>query len=371
MSATIAPVNTASQPYQSSSGPNANASGAAGTDQQQSDSISLSPLAAGSLLTIGGLAAAGAAVGAYTYGKNNAPKPQQSLQTPSEPAQQPPTQAPPRVENTSVATHNRIKGAGTIEVMPHYAHGAPAPQGVEDPFQLNSPRFHPAQSGANCAVDTVNMLVNGYEPLRITNTDYAAIKAGYEPDGSGGSAHDNSGTVTEPSRFPAIYAKNFEVAKHHLQQLKRQKPEHKALYDQDSATVANMQKKYGALSHKVFSLARTPKANQQAMLLKSALNGFTGRTIAIAMPLKHHIFGVPQELHQFEHHYFTIERQDDGTWLRRSSSKADTDLLLLSNHQPARSAFEAVAAVCAGNPDDDKAQDPRREIHVFIPRPVR
>ena len=362
------------------------ASGSGNDQQQQGDNISLSEgsLVGGGLVLGLGAIAAGAAGALIIKGKTPAP----ATNTPPAPEQQQPLEShdePPatRTENTSIRTMDRINGCGIPEHLTHYAHGTPPPDGTKNPLKVTQ-RFHPQQSGANCSLDTLNMLVNGYGPLRTTPTDYIAMKDGYQPDGSQifpkGLAMFNKtpqalaihsmkkpGTVTDPRDFPKIYAKNFEVAKYYLEQ--EIKANHEVSKNTDLLKqVKEIQQTDGALDHKEYSML----AKDQSSLRHKLGSSFKGNIIAVAVPTTPNSLGTPQAIHKFEHHYFTIERMGDH-WVKRDSLNSRIEKIRRSDKKQAQTAFEAIEAIYQGDLNKPKEKprtlDTTRPMHVYIPGP--
>jgi hypothetical protein len=231
------------------------------------------------------------------------------------------------------------------------------------PLSKHGPRFHPKYGDSNCAVHAQQMLVNGHPAFLVGPNEYMYLREGgryYNPYAIGKTTQPMTAPYREktaiihPSQFAEVYRKNIDHAILHNQTLLDLYARHdhagrlneacrpdferrKAWRSEISAvqsSMGNMERiEYPALA-----------LNEQAdEMLSRSLNKLQGRVFVVASPLIPGSIGETQRQLGFLHHYFNIEEQADGTWIKRDALLEKTIRLEL-NGQPARNALQAFQA---------------------------
>lgn len=377
----INPSSTGRFGSSSSSGETGNSS-----STNNGDNISLTPgQAIGGAVGIAG-AAAGLGIGGTWLIKRNA--------------------APPSILQTSYQTRHKITGFGAAdgktlyEAVTHFP--GMGPTALEDPLALVGPRYHPAQSGPNCAVDAFNMLVNGDKDLLANNSDFEAVKRGYGQSGLvensalASKNHALPKTVTNPADFPQIHRKLFELSIADLHHLIASKATDVHTGNAHIARVLQMQSAIGDLNHHTYNSAPGQMSAGQRNALKAALNGFTGRAVAIAQRMPPGTLPVIHAINKADHHYFTLEKYNTTSgprWIKRDSSTPQVTMICKKDaagkrtEAPATTLFDAVEALFQNQhgfdqineSKDNNGQQQRvkplpfedRATHIFIPKGVR
>jgi len=245
-------------------------------------------------------------------------------------------------------------------------------------------RFHPRESGSNCAVDTLNMLVNGYKPLRIAPVDYQLMMKGWDLNGkkqdivAKETAIVHKGivnTITDPKDFPRMYEQNLQFAKLHLDNPRNEDLKNNPhLKKQWKDELARIEAKAGQLHpHELKVSSKDIASEDIRQALEKALKGFDGKAIAIAKPLKKEVLGAAQKELQFEHHYFTLENAG-STWIKRDSIHSKI-IPLHYKGQPVKTPHEAVLSELEFEAKRANSTDPKiistmdfeKPMHVFIP----